>query len=101
MGTYMVRRVLLAVPLLLGTTAITLLLMMLTIGSAVPGLELNAGVGPQDIQRLRETMGLDRPLLVQYGAWLWNALRGDFGYSLIDGVKVSSLILERLPNTLY
>jgi len=99
-GAYVLRRVLLAVPTVVGVTAITFLLLMLTIGNYVPGLELNSNIRPEDIARLRQNMGLDRPLAVQYGVWLWGVLHGDFGRSLIDGAPVLTHILQRLPNTL-
>ena len=97
---YALRRLLAAVPVLLGVTAITFLLMMLTIGNYVPGLELNGNIRPEDIQRLRASMGLDQPLYVQYGLWLWGLVHGDFGRSLIDNAPVRDHIFERLPNTL-
>ncbi|MEY2654607.1 MAG: hypothetical protein RLZZ524_1635 [Pseudomonadota bacterium] len=50
--------------------------------------------------RIRNDLGLDRPVLVQFGHFVWNALHGEFGMSLRQGVKVSQLIAERLPATL-
>jgi peptide/nickel transport system permease protein len=50
--------------------------------------------------RIRQELGLDRPVLVQFGHFVWNALHGEFGMSLRQGVKVSQLIAERLPATL-
>jgi peptide/nickel transport system permease protein len=50
--------------------------------------------------RIRADLGLDRPVLVQFGQFVWNALHGEFGMSLRQGVKVSQLIAERLPATL-
>jgi peptide/nickel transport system permease protein len=99
-ASYVLRRLITALPVLVGVTAITFLLMMLTIGNYVPGLELNGNVRPEDIQRLRESMGLDRPIYVQYALWFLGLLHGDFGRSLVDGTPVLKDILERLPNTL-
>ena len=72
---------------------------------AVPGGPLalyldNPNVRPQDIERLRRAMGLDRPLAVQYFTWLWAFVRGDWGYSYADGRPVFDRLLERVPATL-
>jgi peptide/nickel transport system permease protein len=55
---------------------------------------------PERIRELRQELGLDQPFVVQFGNFVINALQGDFGISLRQGVKVSSLIAERLPATL-
>lgn len=55
---------------------------------------------PEAIARLREAMGLNRPIVVQYADWLWRALRGDLGVSIQYDVPVGRLILSRLPLTL-
>jgi peptide/nickel transport system permease protein len=71
---------------------------------AVPGGPIGAMVGenatPEQIQAITERLGLDRPVLVQYGAWLGNALQGDLGLSLQNRQPVMELILERVPATL-
>ena len=53
-----------------------------------------------DVEAVRRELGLDRPWLVQYGSWLWNALQGDFGYSWAWRRPVGEVIAERLPLTL-
>ncbi|MDP4302224.1 ABC transporter permease [Leptothrix discophora] len=55
---------------------------------------------PEERARIRSELGLDRPVLVQFGHFVWNALHGEFGMSLRQGVKVSQLFAERLPATL-
>ncbi len=55
---------------------------------------------PEAVARLREAMGLNRPIVVQYAEWLWRALRGDLGVSIQYDVPVGRLILSRLPLTL-
>ena len=71
---------------------------------AVPGGPVGAMVGenatPEQIQATRERLGLDRPVLVQYAAWLGNALKGDLGLSLQNRQPVLELILARVPATL-
>lgn len=72
---------------------------------AVPGGPLamyleNPNVRPEDIARLRQSLGLDRPLLEQYLSWLGGFVRGDWGFSFTDGRPVTVRLLERVPATL-
>ena len=60
----------------------------------------NPGVRPEDIERLRRSLGLDRPLWVQYVQWLLAFLRGDWGYSMTDSRPVLTRVLERAPATM-
>jgi len=62
----------------------------------VAGLE----AGPEVVERIRRDLGLDRPLPIQYGSFLWNALQGDFGVSIRTGLPVLREILDRFPYTL-
>ncbi|WP_323039576.1 ABC transporter permease [Gemmobacter sp.] len=55
---------------------------------------------PDDIERIRSAMGLDQPLIVQYGKFLWNAAQGDFGQSIRQNTSAMGLVLERVPATL-
>ncbi|HKF77403.1 MAG TPA: ABC transporter permease [Candidatus Dormibacteraeota bacterium] len=100
LAKYLLRRLLAAIPVLLGVTIVTFLLMHATAGNYVPGLGLNPYLKPADIARIRSNLGLDRPIWLQYVTWLGGILHGDFGNSLIDGSPVTSHILDRLPNTL-
>ena len=97
---YVARRLLAAVIVVLGVTAITLGLMSSTRGSFIPGIDLNPSLTPEDINNLRRQLGLDEPGYVWYGNWLWGVLHGDFGHSMIDGSTVWSHIADRLPNTI-
>lgn len=72
---------------------------------AVPGGPLsmyleNPNVRPEDVERLRAALGLDRPLLQQYLAWLGGFVRGDWGFSYTDGRPVVVRLIERVPATL-
>jgi peptide/nickel transport system permease protein len=94
------RRLAQAVPLLL-----IISVLVFTLIHAAPGGPLslyleNPNVRPEDIERLKRAMGLDRPLGVQYLAWLAAFVRGDWGYSYADGRPVLDRMLERLPATL-
>lgn len=97
---YAARRLLASVPVLLGVTIITFLILRLTSGGFVPGLELNPTLRTEDVERIRHNLGLDAPLPLQYLTWFTGLLHGDFGRSLTDGQPVLDHILERLPNTL-
>jgi peptide/nickel transport system permease protein len=119
---FLLRRGLAAVPVVVGVTLITFLLMHSTAGAYVPGLSLNPSLTARDVQLLRSELGLDQPLYVQYLDWIGVAwlmqkvglagllvgshdiapglLEGSFGHSMVDGTAVSSQIFDRLPNTI-
>ena len=98
MTRFLVRRLLLTIPVLLGVATLVFSLIHLVPGDPVQAM-LGDSASPQDIADLRGRLGLDRPLLVQYGAFLKGALRGDLGSSLRTNQTVTSAILERLPAT--
>ena len=98
--TYALRRVAQIVPLL-----VVVSLLVFALIHAAPGGPLalyldNPNVRPQDIERLRRQMGLDRPLAVQYFTWAAAFIRGEWGYSYADGRAVTDRLLERVPATL-
>ena len=94
------RRFAQAVPLLLIVSVVVFALIHAAPGGPLSLYLENPNVRPQDIERLRRAMGLDRPLPVQYVAWLGAFVRGDWGYSYADGRPVLDRMLERLPATL-
>lgn len=98
MNRYLVRRSALLIPQLLILFALSFGLVHLTPG-ATGGVDLNALSG-ENITQMRERLGLDRPLPVQFGDWLWHAARFDFGTSFMDGRPVRDKILDRLPATM-
>src|SRR4029077_387870 len=100
LAKYLLRRFLASIVVVLGVTAITLVLMDRTRGTYVPGIDLNPALRPEDIARLRADLGLDRPFYMWYLTWLWGVVHGDFGHPMIDGSTVPSHILDRLPNTI-
>ncbi len=101
---FALRRLVLAVPLLIGITFVSFLVMHVAPGDPVDiqiGGEISTEAGTQYKQKLREEYGLDRPLIVQYGSWLARLSRLDFGRSFApDGRPVLDKIAERLPVTL-
>src|SRR4029077_18822891 len=97
---YLLRRVLATIPVVIGVTLSTFMLVHVTAGSYIPGVDLNPALKPEDIEAIKRYLGLDRPLYVQYLTWIAGLVHGDFGRSMIDGSTVSSHILDRLPATL-
>src|SRR5881392_65086 len=93
-------RCLQAVPLLLLISALVFLLIHAAPGGPLAIYLANPNVRPEDIERLRRALGLDRPLWQQYAAWLAAFVRGDWGYSFSDGRPVIGRVLERLPATI-
>ena len=98
MTSYALRRVLTAIPLLLGVATIVFLLLSLAPGDP-SNIYFSPGMSPETLMRIRRDMGLDDPFLVRYFRWLFAFARGDFGYSFSSNMPVSSRILAALPNT--
>jgi peptide/nickel transport system permease protein len=96
-GRLLVRRLFEAVPLLLIVSAIAFGLLQLVPGGPLEVYLANPGVRPEDLERLRRALGLDRPLWVQYVSWLGAFVTGDWGYSFSDGRPVLTRVIERLP----
>ncbi len=99
MLSFVVGRVLATVPVLLGVSVVVFLTMKL-----IPGDAAQVLAGPQatreQVELIRESLGLNRPLYVQYTTWLGNAVRGNLGRSIELEAPVSSMVLDRLKNTL-
>lgn len=101
MSTYVFRRLLIAVPVLLGISVVLFSVLALAPGDPFEELATNANVPPEVAQRLRAQFGLDDPLPVRYVRWLVSMLRGDWGFSFQSRVDVDELILQRLPVSLF
>jgi peptide/nickel transport system permease protein len=99
--TFFLRRLLSAIPVMFIITFATFVLMQMLPGGPLAAYENNPEISQEDIERLRHEMGLDRPIPVQYWAWLKNFVRGDWGYSFATKRPVLREIWDRLPNTLY
>jgi peptide/nickel transport system permease protein len=99
MTTYVLRRLLQMIPLLLGITFITFVIINAS-GSPLNNLEFDPRVRPEDIERIRNNLGLNEPLHKRYFIWVSNVLRGDLGYSLVNFRPVSDRIFAVLGNTL-
>lgn len=100
MLTLAVRRLAQALPLILIISVLVFALLHAAPGGPLAIYLENPNVRPEDIERLRRSLGLDRPLPVQYLAWLKGFVTGDWGYSFADGRPVTLRMGERLPATL-
>jgi len=94
------RRLVQAVPLLLVVSLLLFTVLHLVPGGPLSAYLENPNVRPEDIARLRVSMGLDRPLPVQYLSWLAAFVQGDWGYSYADGRPVMDRLVERVPASL-
>ncbi|MCC7125983.1 MAG: ABC transporter permease [Acidobacteria bacterium] len=98
MFRFVLRRLVLTVPVLVGVATLVFSLIHLVPGDPAVAM-LGEGAAPDDIAALRTSLGLDRPLLEQYGAFLRGVVQGDLGRSFRTGQPVSTMIAERLPAT--
>src|SRR5687768_15224296 len=96
---YLIRRLLLTIPVLLGVATLVFSLIHLVPGDPAQSM-LGDSAPPEDVARLRQTLGLDRPLLAQYHAFLGGVARGDLGKSFRYGTPVTTEIKSRLGRTL-
>ncbi len=95
------RRVLAIIPTILGAVTLSFLIIHLAPGDPVQALMGDYDAPPEVVENLRHQLGLDKPLYVQYGTYLFNVLSGDFGKSLRSGREVMAEILRVFPHTLF
>jgi peptide/nickel transport system permease protein len=101
--TYIIKRLLLIVPTLLGVATIVFLIMRVIPGDVallILGGDDGGQIDAQQLAAVRQQLGLDQPLIVQFGTWLWGVLQFDFGKSLWTGAPVLDELLIRLPLSL-
>jgi peptide/nickel transport system permease protein len=99
MNNLLVRRLAQLVPMLFFISLVSFLLVKLAPGDPVQAY-ITPRMSPDDIERIRQSLGLDKPMFMQYLLWLKNVLQGDLGYSLIYHRPVLTMIAERVPATL-
>jgi len=99
MTAYVARRLLQLLPVVLLVSAIVFFVFRIIPGDAAVA-RLGEAADPESVARLRRTMGLDRPVYVQYLVWLGRAVRGDLGESQVNRQGVFSLVIEKFPATL-
>ena len=99
MTRFLIRRLLLTIPVLIGVATLVFSLIHLVPGDPVQAM-LGESAAPEDVARLRTQLGLDRPLYQQYFSFARGIVRGDLGTSLRTRQAVTTIILERMPATL-
>lgn len=100
-GFYILRRLLLVIPVVLCIAAMNFALLHMAPGDAAEIIAGQSGHGtPELVAELRKELGLDKPLYQQFGIFVWKLLHFDLGFSYVQATPVLSLILDRLPATL-
>jgi peptide/nickel transport system permease protein len=101
--TYILKRLLLIVPTLLGAASLVFVIMRVIPGDVallILGGDAAGHIDQKQLTAMRQQLGLDQPLIVQFGTWLWGVVRFDFGNSLWTGQAVTQELLIRLPLSL-
>jgi peptide/nickel transport system permease protein len=99
MLSYILRRILSTLPVMGIVAMFVFSLLYITPGDPAAVIAGDQA-SPADVERIRQGLGLDRPFLVQFGAWLWGILHGDLGTSIFTNLPVASLIAQRIEPTL-
>jgi len=101
MSAYFIRRLLISIPLLILVTMIVYVLADLAPGDPADYfINPDMGMSPEQVQQIRESLGLDAPMPVRYARWLGEVVQGNLGYRFVDGDSVGEVIWARLLNTL-
>ncbi len=96
---YILKRILQTIPLLIIVSLISFFIIRLSPVDPLAELKLNPSISPATVERERQRLGLDKPIIVQYGKWAKSFVKGDLGVTS-TGEKVSQKLKERIPNTL-
>jgi peptide/nickel transport system permease protein len=97
MRGYVIKRLLMVIPILWGVSVVTFVMMRVLPGDAAVALVADS---PADLERLRASLGLDKPLYVQYSIWVWHVVQGDLGNSIQLRRPVVAVLLPQFVNTL-
>ena len=101
MSRYLVRRLLISIPVLLGISIVLFSILALAPGDPFGELTQNPNIPPEIVQNLRKQFGMDDPLAVRYVRWFVAMVQGNWGYSFVSRVPAQQLIMQRLPVTLF
>ncbi|SDE42896.1 peptide/nickel transport system permease protein [Salipiger thiooxidans] len=99
MGSYILKRLVSAIPVLLGITVIVFAIMALIPGDPATAI-LGSYATPENVEKLNRDLGLDKPAVQRYAIWLWNMVQGDFGRSFSLNRPVLDEVLDRFGATL-
>lgn len=101
MGKYLLKRLLIAIPTLIAISMVIYLVLSLAPGNPLGDLANSPSITPEIRENIRRSLGLDQPIPVRYGKWAIAFFTGNMGYSFVNPIPVSELILQRLPTTLW
>lgn len=96
---YILKRIIQTIPLLIIVSLISFFIIRLSPVDPLAELKLNPSVSPATVEKEKQRLGLDKPIIIQYGKWAYSFVRGDLGVTS-TGEKVSQKLKERIPNTL-
>ncbi len=97
---FIIKRLVMMIPVMLGITFISFVIISLAPGNILTSLKMNPYISKQTISMMEQAYGLNKPLIVRYGLWLWQVLHLNLGTSIYYHAPVLSLILSRAMNTL-
>jgi peptide/nickel transport system permease protein len=98
---FIVRRLLIALPILLGVSIVTFGFANLAPGDPISALvRPGSDIKPQDVEKLKEALGLNKPVHERYVAWLGQTLQGNLGVELVGGQPIARQLARRIPNTI-
>ena len=98
MFAYVVRRVLATIPVMAIVALFVFSLLYIAPGDPAAVIAGDQAT-PEDVERIRQSLGLDRPYLVRFGSWVWDILRGDLGVSIFTNLPVVTMIKQRIEPT--
>src|SRR4029078_5944090 len=101
MATYLLRRLLTALPVLIGISLVLFTILALAPAAPCGELATKPNVPPEVRANLRKQFGLDDPVPVRYVRWFSSMVRGDWGFSFVSRVNVDTLIRQRLTTTIF
>src|SRR6202044_3412018 len=99
MASYILRRILITIPVMAIVALFVFSLLYIAPGDPA-AIIAGDQASPEDVERIRESLGLDRPFLVRFFEWLWHVIQGDLGTSIFTNLPVSHMIAQRIEPTL-
>src|ERR1700761_6283735 len=99
MGSYILRRVLVTIPVMAIVALFVFSLLYIAPGDPAAVIAGDQA-SPADVERIRESLGLDRPFLIRFGEWFWHVIQGYLGTSIFTNLPVSDLIAQRIEPTI-
>jgi peptide/nickel transport system permease protein len=101
MTKYLIQRLLTSIPTLIAISLVIFTILAVAPGDPMGEFALNPSITAEIRENIRKSFGLDQPIYIRYIKWVTAFISGDMGYSFTSRSPVSSLILQRLPTTLW